>query len=554
MLRTGRIRTLGIALALVLAGAVPQWAAGQSNTPTDEVTRESLKFAQVYSEIAANYMGPLDPDRLILEGGVRGMLSSLDPFSSFFDKQQFTQLQQETRGEALGFGSILYVQRGRVMVIQAQQGSPSWRAGLGPGDQILAVNGTLLSSLSFRQLIQLLTVSRSHDVSLSVLRPGESAPVTFHLRPAEVALPTVDIAFRYSTAVGYIHIASFESKTPQEVVAALQKVDFKSLKGLVLDLRNNPGGMLASAVGVCSLFLKPGSVVLTLRGRTVPMKSYATVPAPLQVNLPLIVLVNGNTASAAEVVTAALQDHDRALIVGQPTFGKGVVESVMPLSDETGVALLTSEYFTPSGRSIQKPLAGTALADPIRGIAAAGADGASGEEFHTADGRPLSADGGITPDVMDAVPKLDPWMAFLNQAGLFSSFATEYVTYHAKISKTFEPDTDTLEEFRNFLQGQRVKTPEEYWSKDQTLLKANLKVALFNLVFGLDVGNEASVLSDPQVQKAAGLFTDIPKLLRGPEGGTKDDRAQQASLPAGRAAQRPYGVLTRRISVSPSNE
>lgn len=516
MLRTGRVLTLGIALALVLASALPHKASAQSAVPTDEVTRESLKFAQVYSAIAANYMDPLDPDRLILEGGVRGMLASLDPFSSFFDKQQFEQLQQETRGEALGFGSILYVQTGRVMVIQAQQGSPSWRAGLGPGDQILAVNGTLLSTLSFRQLIHLLTISRSHDVSLSLLRPGEASPVTVHLRPAEVALPTVDVAFKYSNEVGYVHIASFESKTPQEVVAALEKLDYKSLKGLILDLRNNPGGMLASAVGVCSLFLKPGSVVLTLRGRTVPMKSYATVPAPLQINLPLIVLVNGNTASAAEVVTAALQEHDRALIVGEPTFGKGVVESVMPLTDDTGVALLTSEYFTPSGRSIQKPLPGTALADPIRGIAAAGAEGAAGEKFHTADGRPLSADGGITPDVTDAVPKLDPWMAFLNQAGLFGRFASEYVTYHAKIGKTFEPDADTLEEFRNFLRGQRVKTPNEYWSKDQELLKTNLKVALFNLVFGLDTGNEASVLSDPQVQKAATLFPDISKLLRGP--------------------------------------
>lgn len=517
MLRTRRILTIGITTALFLAAVLPQRSAAQSAAPTDEVTRESLKFAQVYSAVAANYMDPLDPDRLILEGGVRGMLSSLDPFSSFFDKEQFKQLQQETRGEAMGFGSILYVQTGRVMVIQAQQGSPSWRAGLGPGDQILAVNGTLLNTLSFQQLIQLLTVSRSHDVSLSVLRPGESSPVTFHLRPAEVALPTVDVAFKYSSGVGYIHIASFESKTPQEVVAAIEKLDYKSLQGLILDLRNNPGGMLASAVGVCSLFLKPGSVVLTLRGRTAPMKSYATVPAPLQVNLPLIVLVNGNTASAAEVVTAALQDHDRALIVGEPTFGKGVVESVMPLPGETGVALLTSEYFTPSGRSIQKPLPGTALADPIRGIAATSGDGAAGEKFQTADGRPLSSDGGITPDVSDAVPKLDSWMAFLNQAGLFASFASEYVTYHAKVSKTFEPDADTLEEFRNFLHGQRVKAPSEYWSKDQALLKKNLKVALFNLVFGLDVGNEVSVLSDPQVQKAAGLFSDIPKLLRGPD-------------------------------------
>ncbi|MGH9396455.1 MAG: S41 family peptidase [Terriglobia bacterium] len=495
-------------------------AAAQDGVPTDDVTQQSLKFAQVYSAIAHNYMDSLDPDRLILEGGVRGMLSSLDPFSSFFDQDQFNQLQQETRGETLGFGSILYVQTGKVMVIQAQQGSPSWRAGLGPGDQIVAVNGILLSSLSFPQLVHLLQQSRSHDVHLSVLRPGDSSPVTFHLQPAEVALPTVDIAFLYSSGIGYIHVASFESKTPQEVVDALKKLDYGNLKGLILDLRNNPGGMLTSAVGLCSVFMKPGTEVLTLRGRSVPEKTYATVPAPIEVNLPLIVLVNGNTASAAEVVTAALQDHDRALVVGEPTFGKGVVESVMPLSDQTAVALLTSEYFTPSGRSIQKPLPGTALEDPIRGIQSAGAEPQADGKFHTADGRPVSADGGITPDVLAAVPKPDAWMTFLNQRGLFSLFASEYVSYHPKIAKTFESDASTLEEFRNFLTAQRVKTPEEYWSKDQGLLQANLRVALFNLVFGLDFGNQASTLHDPQVKKAATLFPQIPKLLLGPAGGT----------------------------------
>lgn len=513
MRRIGCTLTFCIVAALVLAFGLTGRAASQSSVPTDPVTQQSLKFAKVYGILAQHYMGPLDPNRLILEGGVRGMLASLDPFSSFFDQQQFKQLQEQTRGEALGFGSILYVQRGRVMVIQAQQGSPSWRAGLGPGDQILAVNGTQLNTLSFRGLIHLLTISRSRAVTLSVLRPGESTPVTFHMEPAQVAMPTVDVAFKYSSGIGYIHIASFELKTPQEVVDALKKLDYQSLHGLILDLRNNPGGVLASAVGVCSLFMKPGSVVLTLRGRKVPEKSYATVPAPLHVSLPLIVLVNGNTASAAEVVTAALQDHDRALIVGDRTFGKGVVESVMPLSDETAIALLTSEYFTPSGRSIQKPLPGTALADPIHGIETASD---SSGKFHTADGRPLSADGGITPDVVVPASKPDPWMAFLNQTGLFSSFASEYVSYHAKISKTFEPDAETLQEFRNFLHGQRVKTPAKYWSSDQAMLKTNLKVALLNLAYGLNVGNEASVLSDPQVQKAATLFPEIPKLLRGP--------------------------------------
>lgn len=512
------LRRFSVFLALIMASAVlfagALFAQAKPTPLADPVTAQSIKFAEIYQALQRNYMEPVKPDQLILEGAVRGMLSSLDPFSSFFDRDQFEQLQQQTRGEAVGFGSILYVQTGKVTVIQAQQGSPSWRAGLGPGDQILAVNGIALDSLSFQDLIRTLQQAKLHPATLSVLRPGENAPVTVHLQPAEVAMPTVDVAFLYSDGVAYIHIASFESKTPEEVIDALKKLGYPHLKGILLDLRNNPGGLLAAAVGVSSLFMDSGTTVLTVRGRNVKETTYRCVTAPIEVKLPLIVLVNGNTASAAEVLTAALQDHDRALVVGEPTFGKGVVESVMPLSDDTGVALLTSAYFTPSGRSIQKPLPGTALANPIQGIQSGDADPRSA--FHTANGRPLGSHGGITPDILAAAPELDPWMQFLDQRGLFSMFAAEYVTYHSKITQAFQPDDETLQEFRNFLTAQRIRSPDEYWSKDQELLKNKLQAALFDLVFGLDFSNQAAVRNDPQVQKAASLFPKLPQLLNGP--------------------------------------
>ncbi|MGH9350736.1 MAG: S41 family peptidase, partial [Terriglobia bacterium] len=308
------MRRLRVFLALMIASAVLSasalFAQAKPGIPTDAVTAQSLKFAEIYQALQRNYMDRTDPDKLILEGAVRGMLSSLDPFSSFFDRDQFDQLQQQTRGEALGFGSILYVQTGKVTVIQAQQGSPSWRAGLGPGDRILAVNGIALESLSFQGLIHTLQQAKLHPATLSVLRPGESLPVTVHLQPAQVALPTVDVAFLYSSGIAYVHIASFESKTPQEVIDALKKLGYPDLKGIILDLRNDPGGLLAAAVGVSSLFMGPGTAVLTVRGRIVKETTYRCVKAPIKVKLPLIVLVNGNTASAAEVVTAALQDHD----------------------------------------------------------------------------------------------------------------------------------------------------------------------------------------------------------------------------------------------------
>ncbi|MGH9355968.1 MAG: S41 family peptidase [Terriglobia bacterium] len=490
----------------------------QVAAPGDDGARETMKFARVYQIVQQSYADQADPDRLVLEGGIRGMLASLDPFSSFFDRDQFKALEQENSGEILGFGSVLSVQPGRVMVLQAQQGSPSWRAGLGPGDEIVAVNGVRLDTLGVRGLVALLEKTRSHPARLSVLHPGETAPEDFRLMPAQVALPTVDIAFLYSNGIGYIHITSFESKTPQELLGALKKLGANRLKGLILDLRDNPGGALDSAVQVCGFFLKPGSVVLTMRGRAVPERTYRTGPAPLAVTAPLVVLVNRRTVSAAELVTAALQDHDRAIVAGEPTFGKGVVESVMPLSDETALGLVTAEYFTPSGRSVQRPLAGTALQHSSRAFEASGRDPAAANSviFHTDDGRAVTAHGGVTPDVKLPTPHIDPWLSFLNQTGMFSSFASAFFAYHGKIDKTFEPSPETLGEFRSYLAAQRIQSPERYWSKDQQYLTHSIRAALFNLAFGLDYGNEIAIRNDPQVRGAASLLPAVPALLRRP--------------------------------------
>lgn len=510
-------------LFLLIAGfvlliALPLFC--QPGVPTDEVTRQSLKFSQVYQAIEGNYAAPLDPNRLILEGAIRGMLASLDPFSSFFDQQQFQALQEQTRGKALGFGAILYVQPGKITIIQTQQGSPSWRAGLGPGDQIAAVNGFWVDRLELQQLIPLLEKAKTHPVHLSVMRPGDSAPEDISMTPAELNLPTVDTAFVFPSHTGYIHVASFEARTPQETVSAIRKLGAGNLSGLVVDLRNNPGGLLSAAVGFCSLFLKPGQLVLTVEGRAVARRAYHTASAPLHLDVPLIVLVNRSTASAAEVVAAALQDHDRALIVGEPTFGKGVVESVMPLSGQMGLALLTAEYFTPSGRSIQKPLPGTALQNPVLGIRPQTAASSSPDAaaFHTDDGRRVLADGGITPDVLVPDWKMDGWLRFLNETGMFTSFASQYVSSHRPIGNNFDPDAGILDAFRNFLASQRIRSPERYWSRDEKYLKVRIRTEVFNLAFGLSEGSRVAAESDPQVERALSLFPQIPGLLKGPAG------------------------------------
>jgi len=501
------LQTLLLAISFVLFAAS---LAAQTSPPNDAATQEGLKFARIYGLLKEHYADSIDPDDAIFNGAIRGMLNQLDPFSAFFDQQQFEMLQEQTRGEALGFGSILYVQPGKVLVLQTAQGSPSWRAGLGPGDQIVQINRQRVDSLDFQSLVDLLRSSRSHPATLGVLHPGKVVAEDVQLKPVEVAVPTVDNVVDFpAQQIGYIHLTGFDKKTIQEVEEAVERLGGSKLKGLLLDLRNNHGGLVDSAVDVASLFLKPGASVLTIRGRAQAEKSYQTSLLKVHFEMPLVVLVNGQTASAAEVLSAALEEHDRAVLAGEPTFGKGVVENIFPLSEKTGLALLIAQYFTPSGRSIQRTLPGTALAATDPGLE-------KKSHFQTDDGRPVTAGGGITPDVAIPAPQRDSWLEFLNQRGAFTDFASQYLTFHSQVRKSFEPDAKVLKEFRDFLNQERILAPAKFWAQDRDYLKLRIKTEIFNLVFGLSAGNQVEIRGDPQVQKALALFPKISEILKGP--------------------------------------
>jgi carboxyl-terminal processing protease len=499
-----------VVLAAIAALALGASAFAQGAPPSDDVTQESLKFARVYALAEKNYADAVHPDATILEGGIRSMLATLDPFSAFLDADQFALLKQQTQGRAVGFGTVLYVTPGKIVVLEAAEQSPAWRAGLGPGDEIVEVNGERVALLDFRSLVELLQQARAHPVTLGIVHPGKVLPVNVKLNPAEVALPTVDIAFLLEPGVAYLHLSSFEAKTPQEVLDAVNRLGGANLKGLLLDLRGNHGGVVDSAVAMVSLFLPPGDTVLTMKGRVQAAKTYATVQTPALFTMPIVVLVNGETASAAEIAAAALEEHDRALIAGSPTFGKGLVQQITSLDEKMGLALITAQYFTPSGRSIQRPLPGTALDDPQ--LAGRGAPNSS--EFHTDNGRPLVGGGAITPDVEIPAPTLDPWVQFLDQRGIFDTYAADYLTRHGRVNRTFEPDGATLDDFRSYLQRGNIRTPEEFWNQDRAYLKLRIETEVINQMFGLSAGNEVQTRGDPQVQKASALLPQVPELLK----------------------------------------
>jgi carboxyl-terminal processing protease len=493
--------------------------------PPDDVAAQALKFTAVYGAIEQHYAEPVDPDHAIFDGGIRGMLSALDPFCAFLDRDQFELMQQQARGESVGFGSILYVSVGKVLILQTAQGSPSFRAGLAPGDEIVAINGQRVDRLDFQSLIDLLKSSRSRPVRLAVIHPGKDVPEDFSLRPAEVALPSVDKSFPWSAGIAYLHIASFEGKTPEEVATALDGMDAAHLKGLILDLRDNHGGIVDSAAAVASLFLERNDLVATTRGRGLKEQVYRVPQMPRHYDVPIVTLVNGETASAAEVLAAALQEHDRSVVAGLPTYGKGVVQSVMPLSEQTGLALTAGQYFTPSGRSIQRPLAGTALTFASLSPSAVPRDkaqkGAGDDDpqtsgsFHTDNGRPVSIGGGIMPDVLFKAQPDDPWLTFILQRGYVTGYAETYLTTRGKISEPFEISSELLEEFKSGLERNGVRVPDEYWKNDQDKLKLRLRVELTNLVYGLEKGDRVETECDPQVKQAAALFSEVTTILKG---------------------------------------
>ena len=498
-------RSLG--LVGVLLALVPLIAHGQPrDSQDDQEIRTSLqKIVTVYHLTASQLADPVDPDKAIYEGAIRGALSRLDPFSTFLDADQFQALQQQQRGVQQGFGAILNVQSGRVTVLQSLPGSPFGRAGLGPGDRIVKINGHSVASMDLQELVEVLQQARTGRVRLAVLQSGKVVAQDFELDPAELPSPTVDKKFLLTPNVGYLHLARIEESAPGEIKTILEDWKEKNLQGLILDLRDNPGGSLEPAVAIASLFLEPGQVVVSFGGHAVPRQEYRVKSLPVWRDLPLVVLVNGRTASAAEIIAAAFQDHDRAWVVGEPSFGKGVVESVMPLSSGVALALTTAQYFTPRGRSVQRPLPGTALADILN---------QSGKKFFSDSGRPLAEGGGVQPDQEASSWKLDPWAELLGQSTAFTNFAESYIERHGKVDESFQVDDSVLDEFERFLLEARAPIPPQSWMTFLPFLKVRIKTEMFNLIFGVARGDEVEVGGDPQVASAVQALGQAQELLR----------------------------------------
>jgi carboxyl-terminal processing protease len=453
-------------------------------------------FAQAYALIEANAADAVNPYNAMYEAALPSLLRRLDPHSVFLSPQQMEQLREMERSAARGFGTIVSVLPGRVIVLQTMPGAPSARAGIAPGDEIVAVNGIRLDMLGMEQLVGVLSETRQRVARLDVRRPGSARLMQFTLTPEELASPSVDRAYWLETGIAYVRATSFDPQTGKEIKSAIEKMDVARVRGLVLDLRNNGGGVVNSAVETAALFLTPGRKILTVRGRARQLEEVKVPGDGRPFEFPLTVLINEKTASAAEVVAGALQDHDRASIIGTPSFGKGLVQSVYPLAHGTGMALTTAFYFTPSGRSIQKPLRESQLDAPRYGNLE------DATEFRTSAGRPVKGGGGIEPD-RQALPEHQTRLrAVLDGSGALTAFATDFLQKSPTVNRGFQVTDGLLDDLQIYLSQRGIRPPLGEWSVDRDWIRSRTRQEIFNQSLGVALGDEIEAERDPQVRAA----------------------------------------------------
>jgi len=515
MARSSR-RTLYLAVFVLVTCGFLGMVFGQKINPAaapggDSDVRDSLRqFADVYSLVEQNYAEPVNADKAIYNGAIPGMLHVLDPHSNFFDPKSYALLREDQRGKYYGVGMTVGPRNNKVIVIAPFAGTPAYRAGIRPGDIIVAVAGKPTDNMSTSDVADLLKGPKGTTVHITIVREGTDKPIEFAVVRDEIPRYSVDLHFLIRPGIGYLHITGFNETTEKEVSDALDQMG--DLKGLILDLRQNPGGLLSEGVGVADKFLRKGQLIVSHHGRNSPEKRYTATHGDGGKEYPLVVLVNRGTASAAEIVAGAIQDHDRGLIVGETTFGKGLVQTVYPLSENTGLALTTAHYYTPSGRLIQRDYSNVSLYDYYFERPDESKNGTASREVKLTDsGRTVYGGGGITPDVKLDPIKSTPFQDSLLQHYAFFNYAKHYMVNHHP-TKSFEVDDATMQDFRKFLDAEKVPFTEAELLQNNDWVRSSIKSEIFVNAFGQEEGLKVRAEADPEVLKGLELLPQAKQL------------------------------------------
>src|SRR5258706_6855443 len=501
-----------IALCSLLGGLYGPGAEVASAANEDDI-RSSLKvFTKVYNVVEENFADPLNPDKAVYKGAIPGMLRTLDPHSNFFDPRDFQLLREDQKGHYYGVGMTVAPRNGKTIVIAPFTGSPAYKAGIRPGDVIMTVNDKSTDNLNTTEVAYLLKGPRGTQVQILIGREGSEKPLTFNVIRDEISRKSVQDAIWLKPGVAYMDVESFNETTSPEVEENLKRLGENNIKGLILDLRENPGGLINEGMAVADRFLRKGQVIVSHRGRNSPEKSYAARHGNGNHNYPIVVLVNRFSASAAEIVSGALQDHDRAWILGENTFGKGLVQTVFPLQENTGLALTTAKYYTPSGRLIQRDYSHVSFFDYYNHK---DLDSKNLLDVKMTDaGRTVYGGGGISPDEKYEIPKYNPFQVQLLSKFAFFNFSKRYFgTHETKLAPNWTPDQKILNEFHAFLLKEGFQFSEGDFAQNNDWIKRFLRKEMYITAFSADEARRITVETDPMVAKAVDSLPKAKALL-----------------------------------------
>lgn len=520
-----------MAAAVVVGSAVlGGFVGGRVLAGQDRLDGQYETFATALAAIETRYVGEVDSEQLVYRA-TADMLQTLDPHSNFMDPRSYARLRERQEGRYYGLGISIRVIDGAITVMSLFEGSPAYRRGIRRGDVIARIEGEDADGITADDAVKQLRGPRGSTVTVSIRRRGYDKLIDMEVERDEISIPTVQAAFMIDAAAGYVRLGNFSETSSRELRQALRKLDDLGMERLLLDLRGNPGGPLDQAISVSNQFLPRGDLIVYTRGRIQNSdQDYHAREDGDHTDIPLVVLVNRQSASAAEIVSGAVQDHDRGLIVGETTFGKALVQSVYRVSRDAGLALTTARYYTPSGRMIQRPWDGAFdeyLTYSLRDQKPAEKD--PDERRLTDGGREVFGGGGIEPDHFLAGPVegFDPtrFGRLLAARQEFATFAERFSAEgdtriedqgedRQRLAPGFAIDDAMLDAFRVQLGERELTVDEEAFDADIDFIRAMMRYEIDLALFSVEEARRNLVASDPQAQLALTLFPEAARLLR----------------------------------------
>ena len=495
----------------------------------DDVKQQYRIFAAAMSAIEREYIDTVPSERLVY-GAIDGMLKTLDPHSSFFDPRQYQQLRERQEGRYYGLGIQIQVIDGDITVMSIFEGSPAYKKGLRRGDIIARIGEEDAKGWTSEKAVSKLKGPKGTEVKISLKRRGYEELIDLSVERDEVNITTVRGAFMIDNQTGYIKLGDFSETSDDEVGRALQELKAKGMKRLVFDLRDNPGGPLDQAIRISNRFLNRGELVVYTDGRVANAKQkYWAEETSEYTDLPLVVMVNRNSASASEIVSGAIQDHDRGLVVGETTFGKALVQSVYRIAGNAGLALTTGRYYTPSGRMIQRPWDGTFdeyLTYTLRDQTAE-RQHSNADMKLTDSGRKVYSGGGVEPDKFLAGPVegFNPtrFGRTLYSRQTFANFADQFTAEgdtrmsqanrnKKRVARGFQITDAMLADYKESLKPQRITIEEDAFAKDLPFIKAMIHYDIDLALFGVEEARRNLIAVDPQAQFGLQQFPDAASL------------------------------------------